>query len=265
MELKQLIKNYYSKITGIYFSNKILASEEEYLNIADNAQKIKYPLIDNRLKDLVEIDVNWLNNLALYTQVVKKKSTINYQHGRLLYSFLSTFFKNSNNLIILETGTARGFSSVVISKALTDLNIENFEIHTIDVIPHNLKIYWNTIDDIRLGKRTREKLLNNYSNLLDKIKFHSGTSKKCLKNLNKLKRINFCFLDGAHDYNSVKHEFNWIKQRQLKGDIILFDDCTANIFNGILSLVTEISDSQDYSVEFIKSTEYRGYALLIKN
>ena len=39
-----------------------------------------------------KIDKKWLDNLALHTQVVKK-SEINYQHGRVLYSSLRDYIK----------------------------------------------------------------------------------------------------------------------------------------------------------------------------
>ena len=42
-------------------------------------------------------------------------------------------------LNILETGTARGFSSIVMAKVLTDIK-QDGQINTIDIIPPNIKI-----------------------------------------------------------------------------------------------------------------------------
>ena len=36
----------------------------------------------------------------------------------------------------------------------------------------------------------------------------------------KIERVNYAFLDAQHDYDSVIEEFNFIKQKQKKGDII---------------------------------------------
>ena len=71
-----------------------------------------------------KIDKKWLDNLALHTQVVKK-SEINYQHGRILYSSLRDYIKKElKYLNILEIGTALGFSSTCMSKAIIDSNIK---------------------------------------------------------------------------------------------------------------------------------------------
>lgn len=83
-----------------------------------------------------------MDDLALLTQVVIKQSVICYQHGRLLYSTLSQYFAQHPNLSfnILETGAARGFSSLCIAKALHDEQ-QSGKIITFDVLPHHIKMY----------------------------------------------------------------------------------------------------------------------------
>ena len=70
------------------------------------------------------IDKEWLNKLALQTQIVIKKSPLNYAHGRVLYSLLRNYLRTNSKklkgLNIVETGTARGFSSLYMAKALFD-------------------------------------------------------------------------------------------------------------------------------------------------
>ena len=71
--------------------------------------------------------------------------SLNFFHGRLLYSVLSKYLKDLTeigSISIFETGTARGFSSICMAKALIDMNSPGF-ITTIDSIPHENKIYWN--------------------------------------------------------------------------------------------------------------------------
>ena len=86
-------------------------------------------------------------------------------HGRLLYSLLSSYISDLpdkyNDLKILETGTARGFSAICMAKALIDNKYPGF-ITTIDAIPHNQSIYWNCIDDLD-GPRSRAVLLKKWS------------------------------------------------------------------------------------------------------
>ena len=92
------------------------------------------------------------------------------------------------NINILETGTARGFSTIIMSYILNEFN-KNFSISTLDIISHEKKIYWNCISDIKKGKVTRKILLTDYSNYLKNINFISGISKNILINLNLLGKI----------------------------------------------------------------------------
>jgi hypothetical protein len=68
----------------------------------------------------------WLDNLALHTQITIKKSELCYAHGRVLYTALSYYLSKqplsfrSQRITIWETGTARGFSSLCMAKALYD-------------------------------------------------------------------------------------------------------------------------------------------------
>ena len=114
------------------FGKKISATKEYYLSIYEKAKKEKFLEIDNfESSSGFNIDKLWLDELALHTQVVKKKSAINYQHGRVLYSLLRKYIQDQNiNFIkILEIGTARGFSSICMSKAINDSKIKGNIIH----------------------------------------------------------------------------------------------------------------------------------------
>ena len=51
-----------------------------------------------------------------------------------------------DEITILETGTARGYSSICMSKALNDRK-QKGKIFTIDILPNNKKMYWNCIED----------------------------------------------------------------------------------------------------------------------
>ncbi len=240
------------------------ANKDRYLEIYNKTLNTKYPEIDDYEKKLQnKIDLSWLNELALYTQVVIKDSNINYQHGRILYAELCNYISNSSlqNLIILETGTARGFSSVCMSKAISDCK-KNGEIFTIDILPNNKKIYWNSISDI-YGKKTRLELLKNWSKYTNRIKFYSGDSTKVLRNLN-LNRINFAFLDGSHNKKKVTREFEWITKRQISGDIIIFDDYDPYNFKGIYDFVDDLEKKKNYRISKIFSDKNRGYAIAYK-
>ena len=109
--------------------------------------------------------------------MAKKESYINYQHGILIYAFLRNYINKNQieELYILETGTARGYSSICMSKAIIDSSSKGI-INTIDYLPSNKKMYWNCIKDFE-GKHTRFELLKDWEEELSNIKFVEGKSK----------------------------------------------------------------------------------------
>ena len=96
---------------GFPFGIMRWSTEDGYKKIYLDSINKKFPEIDKYESTFKKkIDINWLNNLALLTQVVIKKSEINFQHGRILYCELTDYIHkfSTNNIRILETGTARG-------------------------------------------------------------------------------------------------------------------------------------------------------------
>ncbi|NJO88106.1 MAG: class I SAM-dependent methyltransferase [Chloroflexia bacterium] len=211
-------------------TKKPKADKEHYFKLASEAKLKKYPIINNyEQKYNYSIDLDWMHELALHTQIVVKKSELNYQHGRLLYSSLRSYIsKNIPAYVnIIETGTARGFSSLCMAKALEDANIHG-KIITLDVLPHHHKMYWNCIDDLE-GKKTRSQLLKNYHHLTEKyIVFHQGNSLTELQKI-QMERIHFAFLDGSHNYYHLMKEFMEIFPRQNENDIVFLMTIVLNI------------------------------------
>lgn len=245
-----------------------IRNKETYYKLWEKAKFRNNPEVDNYEKITgYKIDVNWLDELALKTQVVVKQNELNYAHGKIIYSalreYISKNFSSLNKINILETGTARGFSSLCMAKALYDSNIPG-SIFTFDVLPHRKKIYWNCITDHLYGPITREKLLNPWKRLIsDYIIFFQGYSNVSLGKIN-LDRIHFAFLDGAHTYEDVIFEFNILKDQQKKGDVIVFDDYNKKLFPNIVKAVDEICDKFFYKKLVIQSFDHRSYVIAEK-
>jgi len=267
-ELFLLLRNNISllkkNISGIYLTPKPIGSKIDYLRIFKLAKKNDNSQITKIEKDLgFRINKNWLNKLALKTQIVIKKSDINYQHGRLLYCLIRNQLSNYNKKIfnVLEVGTARGFSSIVISKAIIDSKKKG-NVFTIDIIPHDKKIYWNTIDDLN-GPQTRKNLLKPYKKYQKIITFLTGKSLNIIKKISN-KQYNFIFLDGNHDFYNVKQEYELVKNLQKRNDILLLDDFTVKKFDGIVKLLKLIRKENKYKIRKITSNPKRGYAVLTR-
>lgn len=262
----------FSRVAEKYWNNfplgnKLKASHDTYQKLWEDEKQKDYPEIDALEKDYgYAIDQKWFHDLALHTQIVIKSSPLCYQHGRILYSVLCDYLKNSGaktpNLTVYETGTARGFSAVVMARALKDMKAAG-KILTFDVLPHEQKIYWNCIDD-HDGPKTRKELLSPWAELTeDTILFMEGDSRLNLGKV-KLGRIHFAFLDGAHSYDHVLYEFRTISDRQVKGDIIVFDDYNEDDFLGLVKAVDYGCEAFGYDKKIISLGRSRGYVIAVK-
>ena len=248
------------------FGKELQSNKTNYLKLHKKAISKKSLDVSNFENELgYAINDEWFSNLCLTTQTCIKKSELNYNHGRILYSLVSKYIncetRCKNNFTFLETGTARGFSSICMSKALNDSKLSG-KIITIDCISHLNKIYWNCIKDFE-GKRSREELLKDWEEELSNIIFIQGWTLDVLKNLHH-QRINFAFLDAQHTKESVLEEFKYIEIRQKKGDIIFFDDVTPELFEGVCSAVKYIDKNYSYKLRYLDFDNQRGYAYATK-
>lgn len=242
------------------FGVQPLASAEAYQALFEEARRKHYPEADAiEAETGFMIDREWLDNLALHTQIVKKRSDLAYPHGRLLYSVLRKYIADSGEkfVSVIETGTARGFSALCMAKAIEDAGIDG-RIATLDVLPHLTRQYWNCIDD-HDGKKTRAELLAPWSALLRKITFVQGDTLMMLPRIG-FDRVNFAFLDAQHIYRSVMHEYKSVAPKQTTGDVIFFDDVTPGSFAGVVQAVQEIETSRAYSIRRLTISEERSYA-----
>ena len=126
-----------------------LAPASEYVRRWQDARAQAFPVVDEfEVRCGAAIDAEWFHQLALVTQVPIKSSAICYQHGRLLYAALTRYVRTRKpeHVTIVETGTARGFSSLCMAKALADAGASG-TIATFDVLPHDVRILWNCLRD----------------------------------------------------------------------------------------------------------------------
>lgn len=273
--LKKLIEGFYNlpfiikPLPKYPFGKSIWAEKQKYLDLHSKALKLDDSLIcDFEEKSGFKINKKWWSDLALHTQVVIKEGTLNFFHGRVLYSTLSSYinkldknYLRNNVLNIFETGTARGFSSICMARAIIDSRCHGI-ITTVDCISHNESFYWNCIDDHK-GPQTRYNLLKKWDKELSKITFIQGWTNEILPKLG-IQRINFAFLDAKHTKEDVLKEFEFISKKQVKGDIVIFDDVTKKKFPGICEAIKIIKKKYNYKIENLNFDDLRGYAIATK-
>ncbi len=240
------------------------ASREAYLDLHAQACALEFPQIDAIERCLgFAIDRQWMNSLALHTQVVIKKSRLNFQHGRLLYAVLRDYLSKAktSGITIVETGTARGFSSLCMAKALDDAGRAGTVV-TFDILPHDQPIYWNCIDDHE-GKKSRRELLRPWQTLCEHIVFVRMDAATGLQRI-AFPSVALAFLDASHTLEDVRREYLLLRDRQRAGDIIVFDDVTRELFPGVVEAIEQIENEGLYDVQRLPLDDQRGYAVAIR-
>ena len=110
---------------------------------------------------------------------------------------------------------------------------------------------------------TRSELLGKWENEINNIVFIEGWTNRQIKRLG-INRIHYAFRDAQHECENVIQEYNFVKQRQFTNDIIVFDDVTKNKFDGVCKAVEAIEKQKLYKLEYISSSDNRGYAIARK-
>lgn len=238
-----------------------VATRTHYVALHQQGRKNVSPVILKRADQKgVDIPLDWIHNLALVTQTVVKESALNWNHGPLLYAELSALsgrFRSNEELVVLETGTARGFSATICARALIDAGQGGFVFSWDTISPAQSRL-WNSLTDLS-GKVTRRQLLDEYQKELSRILFLQGVTPESLESID-IPRVHFAFLDATHDEKSVLGEYSWIRARQQEGDIIVFDD-VSGAFPGVQSALAKIESDGLYCVEYIDLEKSRGYAV----
>jgi len=210
-------------------------------------------------------DAEFVDELALATQVVPKDEELDWSHGFLLYAALTSYLAGTGSnrpVTILETGTARGFSAVCMARALRDAGRAG-TILTVDVLHAERPIYWNSVADAE-GPKTRLELLDAWSDLVeDHVVFLRGDVAVALEQIG-LARIHFAFLDAEHTFDAVRRELAFVAAHQEPGDVIVCDDYTPREFPEVVRAVDELAATGNHVLEPFVSSDDRGYAYLQK-
>lgn len=240
--------------------------EEDFRGIYNSVLQMKNTRFISEIKEyfgevLLDTEIDFIDRLAFYTQLPQKKTEINWHHGYLLSLIIKKLIETNNNLMVLDIGTARGFSSICMLNSIKQ-SMGFGKIITIDVLPNRAKIFWNTINDAK--KRSRLELIQNYTELINgDIIFFNGTSKMAFSSLD-IVSINFAFVDGSHYYRDVLFDLGWVAKRLTKNGYILCDDYDEN-FPGVIRAVKETCSTYNFKIKVFNSSDDRGYALLSYN
>jgi len=142
---------------------------------------------------------------------------------------------------ILEIGTGTGFSTLVFAKALMDEGVYG-SVDTIDVNPDSPNIFQNNFSNIVEVLPEMESM----------ITFYNKDSADIVPFLDT--EYDLAFIDGCHDYECVKADYEAVSKKVKKGGCIVFHDAvkTPSYKQGVWDVITEIKESNKKVIHLSK-------------
>ena len=196
----------------------------------------------------------WLKDKNFYHffQEVKNFTLLDYPRAYTLWQCSKSVRKL--NGMILDIGCLLGGSGFIMSKVNHNGKIHLFDsfegfkkddgLHRKDVF------YYNDIDFVKRNI-SKLKLKNTY---VHKAYFPNKVKTK-------IHKIKLCHID-VNTYDDTKKIFNYIKNKVIRGGVIIFDDFGIWGVDGIKKFIYEIEFKYSKNFYFIKN--YMGQCILIK-
>ena len=97
-----------------------------------------------------------------------------------------------------------------------------------------------------------EDLLKKFKNNVSLIK---GNSNRVLKKID-MSKIDYVFLDGGHDYETVKNDLNCCSEVINNGGTILCDDYNLSYAPGVKKAIDELVKKNDFNCDFLLNTRF---------
>ena len=258
---------------GFYFFNKYYfdffsSLKKNYLS--NNRKRDFITSYKNRIKKYKfefpkiykNLNFKIFKRISIYTGFTLPEPGGDFNFGALLHYILKNYLRDKREEIsILEIGTAKGFSSLCMSLALSDYEYQS-KIITFDVISNDTKFFQKTF--LSNKKVSRKQILDKLpEDLVKKIIFFQGDSLSDLKKIF-IKNINFCYLDGEHNRKYLENELNFVKNFQKAGDIIVLDDYDQKKFPEVYDTVNDFIKKEWYEIVLTDLDHIHKIAVLKK-
>ena len=162
------------------------------------------------------------------------------EHGLLLYKLVRSLGADRSH-VILDVGTARGFSAVTMARALLDASLPG-HVYTIDIIDHLEPVNWHSDTE---GKQDPDEPLAKsivsrseiwsrwFADEANCITPMLGRSHDILGKWS-LGPIDVAFIDGEHTHRAVRRDLHFLERLMAPGGVIVLDDCHTGVRIGAL-------------------------------
>jgi hypothetical protein len=231
-------------------------TKAEYDRIFDTERAKVYPEIDDLETRLgYAVSRERLEAAARALACPLKVNPPSWQHGRVIYALLRKRLEQPvlSNSVVLDIGTAKGFSSVVAGWAIEDAGAK-LEVLSVDVVEPEARVPRNSVAELD-GLKTVSEFVAPFCSTSVRTTYLSGGSEKLLKKVVEAgSRVPFAFVDGKHSFGAVANDARMLARIQVIDDVVLFDDVQIDaVLDGVRSA------AQFYATKRILSGERRAY------
>lgn len=175
----------------------------------------------------------------------------NWQHGRVLYAAARRYLDGrTGKVMLLDIGTAKGFSALCLQWAMSDAKVQG-NVVSVDVLDPIERVRRNTVVELD-GLKTLTEILGPWPEA-SHITFLCSTGIDYLRKY--AGRIEVAFVDGKHRAEVVWKEALMLADRQVSGDLVIFDDVH------IPDVRSAVSSLSMYQVEWMSILPNRAYAI----
>jgi predicted O-methyltransferase YrrM len=227
---------------------------DDYRKAWEREREQAYPMIDAFEAECGHAMARGrLEGMARVLACPVKANPPNWQHGRVIYALTRRYLSayDGGPVSILDIGTAKGFSALCFRSALSDHGVAG-DIVSVDVLDPSARVKRNTVAEVD-GFKTLYETIAPWCEP-GQIDFRQQTGAKALAASSG--RLHLAFVDGRHNYESVKEEARLLSERQRPGDIAIFDDTQ---ITDVAKAVSEASGL--YTLRYLNPLPQRRYAI----
>jgi len=196
-----------------------------------------------------------------YKKYFRKTSLKQKGHG----DFFLSLIKEKKPKTFLEIGVFHGVTARNVCELLYSIHGNNFNYIGLDLFEESRENLNEIIPNTNFSnplKKIYFKFIrkeNPYSksavhNLLKKFEKNiyliQGNSNKILKKIDMLK-VDYVFLDGGHDYETVKNDLNCCKDVIVKNGTILCDDYNLTYAPGVKKAIDEYVNKNNFNCKIL--------------
>jgi predicted O-methyltransferase YrrM len=201
-----------------------------------------------------------------YKKYFRKTSLKQKGHGEF---FLNEVYKTKPK-IFLEIGVFHGVTARNVCELLYNIHKNDFKYIGLDLFEKNEEnkseiipstSFSNPLKQIyfRYIKRQDPYTIEAVKDLLKKFKYNvhliKGNSTKVLEKID-MKKIDYVFLDGGHDYETVKSDLNNCINVIHNNGTILCDDYNLSYAPGVKRAIDEYVKENDFKCEILHSSRF---------